>query len=152
MILRSIQEAPLIWANDLFNQEKNKKPLKSIQQEIESLSQSFGKDFDKGLYVLLLDSIDFKDVKNLINSKNIKVQYFLDDFQKNINKEDFVNFFAEVLMKTKNTNSVKEIFEGVVKILQINEEEQLKILLSFVLSKNPRYLNDALYFLNQKCI
>ena len=60
MILRSIQEAPLIWANDLFNQEKNKKTLKSIQQEIESLSQSFGKDFDKGLYVLLLDSIDFK--------------------------------------------------------------------------------------------
>ena len=152
MILRSIQEAPLIWANDLLNPEKNKKSLKTIQQEIETLSQSFGKDFDKGLYVLLLDSIDFKDAVNFINSKNIKIQYFLADFQKNINKEDFINFLAEVFMKTKNSNTVKEIFEGLVKVLKINDEEQLKILLSFVLSKNPRYLNDSLYLLNKKCV
>ena len=148
MILRSIQEAPLKRANYLLNQEKSKKTLTQIQEEIESLSQTFGKEFDKGLYVLLLDAIDFK---TSLQSKNLKVQYFSQEFQIDLSKDDFINFFAEVLMKTKNSNTVNDILEGLLNSMKLTIEDQLKILLSFYLSKNPRYSNDALYYLNEKC-
>ena len=70
MRLANIREAPLIRANYLLSQEKNKKGLKSIQPEINKMSEIFGVDFDKGLYKLLFEEIDFKDVKNLLNTKN----------------------------------------------------------------------------------
>ena len=37
------------------------------------------------------------------------------------------------------------------KILKLTDQNQLKILVSFVLSKNQKYLNDALYYLYTKC-
>ena len=151
MLLRNIQEASLIRANYLLSQEKTEEGIKLIKPELDSLSSLFGIEFDKGLYIILFDEADFKDSKTLFNTKNIKVQYFFQIFQKDIEKDKFINFFSEVLMRTKNSNTVKEIMDCFQKILNLTDENQLKILLSFVLSKNQRYLNDALYYLYNKC-
>ena len=151
MLLRNIQEASLIRANYLLSKEKTEDGVKSIKPELDSLSNLFGIEFDKGLYIILFDEADFKDSKSLINSKNLKTQYFFQTFQKDIEKDNFINFFAEILMRTKNSNSVKEIMDCLQKILKLTDQNQLKILVSFVLSKNQKYLNDALYYLYTKC-
>ena len=151
MLLRNIQEASLIRANYLLSQEKNDETAKSVKSELDSLSTLFGIEFDKGLYTILFDEVDFKDQKLFLNSKNLKVQFFFQTFQKDIEREQFVSFFSEILMRTKNTNTVREIMDCLKKNLKLTEENQLKILLSFVLSKNQRYLNDALYFLYILC-
>ena len=133
MLLRNIQEASLIRANYLLSQEKTEEGIESIKPELDSLSSLFGLEFDKGLYFILFDDVDFKDSKTVFNTKNIKSQYFFKTFQKDIEKENFVNFFAEILMRTKNSNTVKEIMDCFEKILKLSDENQLKILLSFVL-------------------
>ena len=151
MLLRNIQEASLIRANYLLSQEKNDETAKSVKSELDSLSTLFGIEFDKGLYTILFDEVDFKDQKLFLNSKNLKVQFFFQTFQKDIEKEKFISFFSEILMRTKNTNTVREIMDCLKKSLKLTEESQLKILLSFVLSKNQRYSNDALYYLYTLC-
>ena len=151
MLLRNIQEASLIRANFLLSQEKTEDGIKSIKPELDSLSNLFGIEFDKGLYIILFDETDFRDSKALLNSKNLKVQYFFQIFQKDIEKDKFINFFAEILMRTKNSNTVKEIMECFQKTLKLSDENQLKILVSFVLSNNSKYLKDALYYLYTKC-
>ena len=151
MLLKNIQEASLIRANYLLSQEKTDEGIKSIKPELDSLSNLFGIEFDKGLYIIMFDEIDFKDSKTLLNSKNLKVLYFFETFQKDIEKAKFCNFFAEILMRTKNSNTVKEIMDYFKKNLKLTDENQLRILLSFVLSKNQKYLNDGLYYLYTKC-
>ena len=151
MLLRNIQEASLIRANYLLSQEKVEEGVKSIKPELDSLSNLFGLEFDKGLYIILFDEVDFKDSKALLNSKNLKVQYFFQTFPKDIEKDNFINFFAEILMRTKNSNTIREIMDSLQNILKLTDENQLKILLSFVLSKNPKYYNDALSYLYNKC-
>ena len=150
MLLQNIQEASLIRANYLLSQEKTEDSLQSSKSELNSLSNLLGIEFDKGIYILLLDQIDFKDSKIFTNSKGIKYQYFIDNIHRNITNEKFINFFSEVLSQTKNNNSVKEIIDTLNQLMDLTEENQLKILLSFVLSKNQKYYNDAINLLYNK--
>ena len=92
MLLRNIQEASLIRANYLLSQEKTEEGIKLIKPELDSLSSLFGIEFDKGLYIILFDEADFKDSKTLFNTKNIKVQYFFQIFQKDIEKDNLSIF------------------------------------------------------------
>ena len=101
MLLKNIQEASLIRANFLLSKESMNEGIESIKPELDSLSNLFGIEFDKGLYIIMFDEIDFKDSNALLNSKNLKVLYFFETFKKDIEKEKFCNFFAEILMKTK---------------------------------------------------
>ena len=151
MLLKNIQEASLIRANFLLSKESMNEGIESIKPELDSLSNLFGIEFDKGLYIIMFDEIDFKDSNALLNSKNLKVLYFFETFKKDIEKEKFCNFFAEILMKTKNSNTVKEIMDYFQKNLKLTDENQLKILLSFIFSKNQKYLNDGIYYLYTKC-
>ena len=84
MLLKNIQEASLIRANYLLSQERTEDAVKSIKPELDSLSNLLGIDFDKGLYIILFDEADFKDSKTILNSKNLKIQYFLQILKKDI--------------------------------------------------------------------
>ena len=53
-------------------------------------------------------------------------------------------------MKTRNNNSLKEIMETLNSLIKLTEENQLKILLSFVLSKKPNYYNEAILLLDNQ--
>ena len=151
MRLANIREAPLIRANYLLSQEKNKKGLKSIQPEINKMSEIFGVDFDKGLYKLLFEEIDFKDVKNLLNTKNAKTLYFLQEFSSLLSKPNFISIFSEILRNTENTNLVNEIMDGLNKLIKLTFDNQIKLLISFIYSGNEKYVNDAKNILLNKC-
>ena len=147
MILQSIQEASLVRANYILSQEATENSLAQCITELDSLSKLLGIEFDKGIYILIFDQVDFKDRKSFLNSNSLKYQYFLNILQKDIKSEKFVNFLAEILMKTRNNNSAKEILETLNSLIKLTEENQLKILLSFILSKNSNYYNDAIYLM-----
>ena len=151
MRLANVREAPLIRANYLLSQEKNKKGLKLIQPEINKMSEIFGVDFDKGLYKLLFEEIDFKDTKNLLNTKNAKILYFLNEFSSLLSKPNFISIFSEILRNTENTNLVNEIINGLNKVVKLTFDNQIKLLISFIYSGNEKYVNDAKTILLNKC-
>jgi hypothetical protein len=134
MLLQNIQEASLIRANYILSQEASENSLNLCNTELNSLSKLLGIEFDKGIYTLIFDQVDFKDPKIFLNSNSIKYKYFLKIFPKDINHEKFVNFFSEILMRTRNNNTTKEILDTLTTLMELTEENQLKILLSFILA------------------
>ena len=150
MLIQNIHEASLIRANYLLSQEKTENSLNFCSQELNSISKILGIEFDKGIYTLIFDQLDFKDPKQFKNLNSIKSQYFLKIFPKDIQNEKFVNFLSEILMRTRNNNSAKEIFETLNTIMELSDEEQLKIILAFILSKNPNYYKDAMNLMHSK--
>ena len=143
MKLTNLKEAPLIRAYLLINQEKSKKGFKTIQPEINKMTEIFGPDFDKELHRILFDEIDFKEIKNVQNSKNGKFQYFLQDFPSLLERFDFINLFSEILMRTENPATTNEIFNGLNKLTKLSSENQIKILICFILSTNQKFYQDA---------
>ncbi|MCQ2816357.1 MAG: DUF3819 domain-containing protein [archaeon] len=143
MKLTSLRDVPLLRANYLFSQEKGKKGYKSIQPEINKMSEFFGSDFEKRLYKSLFDEIDFEELKPIQNCKNIKTQYFLQEFSVLLYRPNFISFFSEILMNTENTFSVKEIFDSLNKAIKMPYEQQMKILISFMLSNVERFVSDG---------
>lgn len=150
MLLQNIQEASLIRANYILSQEASENSLNLCNTELNSLSKLLGIEFDKGIYTLIFDQVDFKDPKIFLNSNSIKYKYFLKIFPKDINHEKFVNFFSEILMRTRNNNTTKEILDTLTTLMELTEENQLKILLSFILSQNSNYYKDAMLLLYNK--
>ena len=150
MLIQNIQEASLIRANYLLSQAATEESFSLCHQELNSLSKLLGLEFDKGIYTLILDQLDFKDPKLFMNSNNTRYQYFLKIFPRDLNNKKFVNFFSEILMRTRNNNNAKEIFETLNKLFKLTDEDQLKILLAFILSKNPNYYNDAMALMFNK--
>lgn len=151
MRLSYFKEAPLIRAHLLINQEKSKKGFKSIQPEISKMAETFGSEFDKGLHKSLFEEINFKEIKTLLNNKNTKGQYFIQEFPMFVDRQDFVNIFSEILMNTKTENDTQEINDGLNKICKLSGENQLKILISFILSGNEKFTKDGKNLLLSKC-
>ena len=152
MKISYIKEAPLLRAYLLINQEKNKKnAFKSIQTEISKMSEAFGPDFDRNLHLILFNDIDFKDPKTFQKSKDRKIEYFLQDFPQFIERPDFTEMFGRILMDTKNPGSTTEIFNGLNKKFKLNIENQMKILISFIMSDTEKYQEEARNLLLEKC-
>ena len=140
MKISYIKEAPLLRAYLLINQEKNKKNVfKSIQTEISKMSEYFGTDFDRNLHLILFNDIDFKDPKTFQKTKDRKIEYFLQDFPQFIERPDFIEVFSRILLDTKNQGSTGEIFNGLNKKFKFNIENQMKLLISFIMSENERF-------------
>lgn len=152
MKISHIKEAPLLRAYLLINQEKNKKnAFKSIQTEISKMSELFGLDFDRNLHLILFNDIDFKDPKSLQKSKDRKIDYFLQDFPQFIDRADFIEIFSRILMDTKNQGSANEIFNCLNKKFKLNIENQMKLIISFIMSDTDKYLEEAKNLLLEKC-
>ena len=152
MKISYIKEAPLLRAYLLINQEKNKKNVfKSIQTEISKMSELFGPDFDRSLHLILFNDIDFKDPKTFQKTKDRKIEYFLQDFPQFIERPDFIEIFSRILMDTKNQGSAREIFNGLNKKFKLNIENQMKLLISFVMSDTERYQEEARNIILEKC-
>ena len=84
MLVQSIQEASLIRANYIISQEATENSINSLEEELNSLSKLLGIEFDKGLYTLIFDQIDFKDPRLFLNSNSLRCQYFLKLLQRDI--------------------------------------------------------------------
>ena len=152
MKISYIKEAPLLRAYLLINQEKNKKnAFKSIQTEISKMSEVFGSDFDRNLHLILFNDIDFKDPKTFQKTKDRKIEYFLQDFPQFIERPDFTEIFSRILMETKNQGSTSEIFNGLNKKFKFSIENQMRLLISFIMSDTERYQEEAKNILLEKC-
>ena len=98
------------------------------------MTEIFGPDFDLNLHLILFNDIDFKDLKGLQKSKDRKVQYFLQDFPQYIEHVDFIENFSRILMQTKNTGTTSEIFNGLNKQCKLSMENQMKLIICFIMS------------------
>ncbi len=143
MRLSNFREAPLMRAYLLINQEKSKRGFKSLQQEINKMTESYGPSFDKNLYKILFDEIEFQDIKSFQNQKTGKIQFFLQEFPQLLERQDFTNFFSEILMFSENKSSASEIFNSLNKICKLSLENQFKILISMIMSTNEKYEKEA---------
>ena len=152
MKISYIKEAPLLRAYQLINQEKSKKnAFKSIQTEIGKMSDLFGTDFDRNLHLILFNDIDFKDSKTFQKSKDKKIEYFMQDFPQFIERPDFIEMFGRILMETTNPGTANEIFNGLNKKFKLNIENQMKILISFIMSETEKYQEEAKNIILEKC-
>ena len=88
MRLSSVREATLLRANSLLSQEKNKKSYKTIQTEINKMSEIFGTDFEKRFYKNLFDEIEFKEMKSLLNNFISTTLADIYDYIEEIDEED----------------------------------------------------------------
>ena len=73
------------------------------------------------------------------------------DFPKFVERSDFVNIFSEILMDTKNTGTTTEIFNGLNKQCKLSIENQIKLLMSFIMSDTEKYQEEANNLLLEKC-
>ena len=115
------------------------------------MSEVFGTDFYRNLHLILFNDIDFKDQKTFQKTKDRKVEYFLQDFPQFIERPDFVEIFSRILLNTKNQGSANDIFNGFNKKFKFNIENQMKLLISFIMSDNERYQEEARKILLEKC-
>lgn len=117
------------------------------------MSEIFGIEFDKHIYKSLFDEIDFKDLKGLMANKNApnKLQYFVQEFPALVERPDFTNIFTHILYTTSNQSTAYEIFEGLNKMARLSQENQFKILVSFIYSMNERFQEDTTNILITKC-
>ena len=148
MILTDIREAPLIRAYLMITQEKSKKGFKTIQSEINKMTKTFGNDFDKELHKMLINEIDFSNIKSFQNPKNAKNQFFIQEFPQLIERNDFINFFSEIYMCSNNNNSPSDIFNTLKTLNKLSIENQIKILISLVMSNKNE--NDSIPLLIDK--
>ena len=160
MILSSVFESALVKANMMLNnnQTNSKKNNKAVVNEIVKMCEFFGEEFEKNIYKCILEELEYKDYKSPLNSNKIsKVQYLLQEFNNLLDKENFVDYFASILditkLSTHNKVNSFEFFECISKILKLNIENQLKIILSMNLSNNSIFKNnnEAAKVLANKC-
>ena len=152
MKISHIKEAPLLRAYLLINnQEKSKKNvLKSLQSEIYKMTEFFGPEFDRNLHLILFNFIDFQDPKIFQKTKDRKVEYFLQDFPQFVEKPDFIEIFSQILLQTKNKGSASEIFNGLNKKFKLNTENQMKILICFIMCEVERFKEEGKTLLLEK--
>ena len=111
------------------------------------------KKISKENKIIVADTKDLieKEIKTILNNKNNKGQYFIQEFPQFVDRNDFITIFSEILMNSKTENTIQEINEGLNKICKLSSENQIKILISFILSGNEKFQADAKALLIGKC-
>ncbi len=117
------------------------------------MSELFGLEFDKHIYKSLMEDIDFKDQRSLLNNRNnsTKVQFLIQEFPSLLSRPDFINIFSYIVEFMNTTASATEIFDGLVKLLKLSYENQFKILISFFYSMNQNNKDDVKNIFFNKC-
>ena len=148
MNMTCIEQAPLVRAYLLINENKSNTDFKKIQNEIIKMCEAYGDELNKNFHLLLFNNIDFNKVNKQLNTKQI---YFLKDFPNFIKIKNFIEVFSELLKYTINKNNAIEIYNSINKIYKLNIEQQLKIIISFKQSNIEKYKEDASQLLFEKC-
>jgi len=117
------------------------------------MSEIFGIEFDKHIYKSLLEDIDFKDQRSLLSNRNNsnKNQFLIQEFPSLMARPDFINIFSSIIEFINTSASANEIFDGLVKLLKPNYENQFKIIISFFYAQNPKFSDDIRNLFTNKC-
>ena len=140
--------APLIRAYILIDQINSQKNVNNSNLELKSMCKFYGDEFSKNVNLISYNHIDFKNIGN--QEKEIE-SFFTLNFPAFIGNEKFVKIFGNLLMDAKNDYTVSEIFNGLKKKFNLNIEQQIKLILSFIDSRIEKYVNDANLLFLEKC-
>ena len=148
MKVKETEIAPLIKAYILIDQINSVKNINSAVFELKKMCKIYGDEFIKNINLISFNHVDFK---NLGSQDNQKESFFTLNFLDFLENENFVKIFANLLMDAKNEYSVSEICKGLNKKFNLNIEQQIKVVISFIDSGVEKYLEDANLLFLEKC-
>ena len=148
MKVKENEIAPLIRAYILITQINSEKNINNSYLELKNICNLYGDQYLKNISLISFNQIDFK---NMGNPQKEVESFFTLNFPAFIENENFVKIFGNLLMDAKNEYSVTEIFNALKKKFNINIEQEIKIILSFIESGIEKYANDANILFLEKC-
>jgi hypothetical protein len=107
-----------------------------------------GDEFIKNVNLISFNHVNFKNLGE--PSKQIKL-FFILYFKEFIKNENFVKIFSNLLMDAKNEYTVSEIFNGLNLKFNLNIEQQIKLIISFIDSGVEKYFEEANLLFLEKC-
>ena len=137
--------APLIKAYILIDNMHSEENINNSLFELKKMFKKYGDEFIKNVNLISFNHINFKNQPNL--KKSFFLLYFL-DFLENAN---FVKIFANLLMDAKIEYSALDIFNGLKSKFDLNIEQQIKVILSFIDSGVDYYSKDSNFLFLEKC-
>ena len=140
--------APLIKAYILIDQINSEKNINNAVFELKKMSKIYGDEFIKNINLISFNHVNFR---NLGSQKFLKESFFTLNFLEFLENENFVKIFSNLLMDAKNEYSVSEIFNELNKKFNLNIEQQIKVVISFIESGVEKYLEDANILFLEKC-
>ena len=140
--------APLIKSYILIEKIESEKSINNSLYELKKMCKINGDEFIKNTYLISFNHTDFKNV----GTKEKEVEsFFILNFLEFIENENFVKIFTELLMDAKQDNEINEIYNGLNKKFNLNIEQQIKLILSFIESGIEKYNEDANILFLEKC-
>ena len=139
---------PLIRAYILINQINSEKNINNSYLELKNMCNSYGDQFLKNISLISFNQIDFKNMGN--QPKEVE-SFFTLNFPIFIENTNFVKIFGNILMDAKNKYSFTEIFNALKKKFNINIEQEIKLIISFIESGIEKYVDEANLLFLEKC-
>ena len=140
--------APLIKAFILIDQINSQENINNSLFELKKMCKKYGNEFIKNVNLISFNHINFKTLSNESSHKDSFFIFYFLDF---IENENFVNIFSNLLMDAKIEYSVSDIFNGIKNKFNLNTEQQIKLILSFIESGIEYYFKDANLLFLEKC-
>ena len=145
---KDTEPAPLIKAYILIDKIRTESNINCFLFELKKMCKKYGDEFTKNVNLISFNHINFK---NLVEKSNPKESFFFHYFLDFIENENFLKIFSNLLMDAKNDFSVSEIFNGLKNRFNLNIEQQIKVILSFIDSGVENYVKDANLLFLEKC-
>ena len=140
--------APLIKSYILIDQIESEKNINNSLYELKKMCKMNGDEFLKNVNLISFNHTDFKNV----GTKEKEVEsFFILNFLEFLENENFVKIFTDLLMDAKKDNEINEIYNCLNKKFNLNIEEQIKLILSFIESRIDKYNEDANLLFLEKC-
>jgi len=140
--------APLIKSYILIDEIESEKNINNSLYELKKMCKMNGDEFIKNSNLISFNHTDFKNVG--IKEKEVK-SFFILNFLEFVENENFVKIFTQLLMDAKQDNEINEIYNGLNKTFNLNIEQQIKLILSFIGSGIEKYNEDANLLFLEKC-
>ena len=142
------QPGPLIKAYILIEQIRTESNINNSLFILKKMCNKYGDEFTKNVNLISFNHINFKNLEEKSSTKEpFFFQYFLDF----IENDNFLKIFSNLLMDAKIDFSVSEIFNGLKNRFNLNIEQQIKVILSFIDSGVENYVKDANLLFLEKC-
>ena len=148
MKAKETEIAPLIKAYILIDQINLEKNINNAVIELKKMSKMYGDEFIKNINLISFNHVNFK---NLGSQENERESFFTLNFLDFLENENFIKIFANLLMDAKIEYSVSEIFNGLNKKFNLNIEQQIKVVISFIDSGVEKYFEDSNLLFLEKC-
>ena len=148
MKVKDREIAPLIKGFILIGQINARQNVNNSLFELKKMCEIYGDEFTKNINLISFNQFDFKNFEN--NEKKLE-SFFIQNFPELIENENFIKIFGNLLMDAKNEYSISEIFHALNNEYNLNIENQMKLIISFIDSGVNKYLMEGNILFLEKC-